>query len=78
MYKTKDFLIDNNQNDISTWISTDKKYTVTTSTHSESKYFVYVWLVDQWEWVGITELTLANAVEELNKMIKSGEIEKYV
>jgi len=78
VYKTKDFKLNSTQEDVYDWMSTDRKFSISTSSHNEAKYFVYKKIHDNWEWIGIQELGLAEAVDELNKMIQNGEIEKYV
>lgn len=77
-YKVKDFFSKEPQNDTLVWISSDKKFSITTTTNQWSKYFVYVSIKDSWEWIGVSTDDLSEAVEELNKMIESEEIEKYV
>ena len=78
-YKSKDFLRKAPHDDTLMWVSTDKQFTITTTTNQYSQYFVYCTLSNgDMEWVGITADHLDEAIEELNKMIKSGEIEKYL
>lgn len=78
-YKTKDFLRKPPHDDTLMWVSTDKQFTITTTTNPYSQFFVYCTLSNgDMEWVGISIDSLDESVEELNKMIKSGEIEKYL
>lgn len=76
-YKLKDFISKEPQNDTLIWISSDKKFSITTTTNQWSKYFVYVRLKDTYEWIGVSTDELSEAVDELNKMIESEEIQKY-
>lgn len=78
-YKSKDFLRKAPHDDTLIWVSTDKQFTITTTTNQYSQYFVYCTLSNgDMEWVGVTVDHLDEAINELNKMIKSGEIEKYL
>lgn len=78
-YKSKDFLRKAPHDDTLLWVSTDKQFTITTTTNQYSQYFVYCTLSNgDMEWVGISTDHLDEAIEELNKMIKSEEIEKYL
>ena len=77
-YKVKDFISKEPQNDTLIWISTDKKFSITTTTNQWSKYFVYISIRDIWEWIGVSTDDLSEAVDELNKMIDNEEIQKYI
>lgn len=76
-YKSKDFISKEPQNDTLIWISSDKKFSITTTTNQWSKYFVYVRLNNTYEWIGVSTDGLSEAVDELNKMIDNEEIQKY-
>lgn len=76
-YKSKDFLRKPIQNDTMLWESSDKLFTITTTTNQWAQYFVYSNSLGM-EWVGIKVDSLDEAIEELNKMIESEEIEKYL
>lgn len=78
-YKSKDFLRKAPHDDTLIWVSSDKQFMITTTTNQYSQYFVYSELSNgSSEWVGITTDSLDEAIEELNNMIRSGEIEKYL
>lgn len=78
-YKSKDFLSKQPQADTLLWVSKDLKFTITTTTNAYSQFFVYVNLPNGLdEWVGITADSLDEAIEELNYMIRTEEIEKYL
>lgn len=77
-YKSKDFLRRPIQNDTMVWESSDKQFTITTTTNQWAQYFVYVNHATGMEWVGIKCDSLDEAIEELNKMIETEEIEKYI
>lgn len=78
-YKSKDFLSRQPQADTMLWVSSDKQFTITTTTNAYSQFFVYINLPNGLdEWIGIQTDSLEMAIEELNKMIISEEIEKYL
>lgn len=78
-YKSKDFLRKPPHDDTLMWVSTDKQFTITTTTNQYSQYFVYCTLSSgDMEWVGIQADHLEEAIEELNKIIESEEILKYL
>lgn len=78
-YKSKDFLSKQPQADTLLWVSSDKQFTITTTTNAYSQFFVYVNLPSGFdEWIGITADSLDQAIEELNNMIKSEEIQRYL
>lgn len=78
-YKSKDFLSKQPQADTLLWVSSDKQFIITTTTNVYSQFFVYVNLPNGLdEWVGITTDSLDEAIEELNTMIRTEEIEKYL
>lgn len=78
-YKSKDFLSKQPQADTLLWVSSDKQFTITTTTNAYSQFFVYVNLPNGLdEWVGIIADSLDSAIEELNNMIRTEEIEKYL
>lgn len=76
-YKSKDFFRREPQHDTLMWVSKDLRFTITTTTNQYSKYFVYINLGTADEWVGISVGSLDEAIEELNKMINSGEMERF-
>lgn len=76
-YKNKDFLRKAPEHDTLQWVSSDKKFLITTTTNEYSQYFVYIVNKLAVEWIGISVDSLDEAIEELNKMIKSGEIERF-
>jgi len=76
-YKSKDFLRKEPQLDTLTWMSSDKKFMITTTTNEYSQFFVYICNKVANEWVGISTDSLDEAIIELNKMISSGEIERF-
>lgn len=78
-YKSKDFLSKQPQADTLLWVSSDKQFIITTTTNVYSQFFVYVNLPNGLdEWVGIIADSLDSAIEELNNMIRTEEIEKYL
>lgn len=77
-YKSKDFLSKEPQADTLLWESTDKQFTITTTTNQWSKFFVYVNLHGSLEWIGVSTDSLDDAIQELNDMIRTEEIEKYI
>ena len=77
-YKSKDFIRRAPQLDTLIWDSSDLKFSITTTTNQYSQYFVYVNLGTTDEPLGIQEDSLSDAIDSLNKMIESGEIEKYI
>lgn len=77
-YKSKDFLSRPPQADTLMWVSKDLKFSITTTTNAWSQFFVYVNLGTCDEWVGITADSLDEAIEQLNNMIKTEEIDKYL
>lgn len=78
-YKSKDFLRKPPHDDTFMWVSTDKQFTITTTSNQYSQFFVYCTLSNgDMEWVGISTDSLDEAIEELNNMIKSEEIQKYL
>lgn len=76
-YKSKDFRSLPPEHDTLQWISNDRLFLITTTMNLYSQYFVYIYSNANTEWVGITVDSLDEAIEELNKMIKSGEIERF-
>lgn len=76
-YKSKDFLRKEPQMDTLIWKSSDKKFMITTTTNQYSQFFVYICNSLADEWVGITTDSLDEAIEELNGMIQTREIERY-
>ena len=78
-YKSKDFLSKQPQADTLLWVSSDKQFTITTTSNAYSQFFVYINLPNGLdEWIGITADSLDQAIEELNNMIKSEEIQRYL
>ncbi len=77
-YKSKDFIKRPIEHDTIQWVSTDKLITITTTTNVYSQYFVYVNNPVGMEWIGVSEDALDEAINKLNEMIKSEEIEKYL
>lgn len=77
-YKSKDFLRKQPQADTLLWVSSDLKFTITTTTNAWSQFFVYINLPNGLdEWIGITTNSLDEAIEQLNTMIENEEIQKY-
>lgn len=77
-YKSKDFLKTEPQQDTLLWVSSDKKFTITTTVNQWSKFFVYLNTHFGMEWVEISCDSLDDAIQELNMKIESGDIQKYL